>query len=79
MMAELIYSLSVKMARAGVVTATDNCWCRSARGNEGEVGSTDEHLPCLRDDRPGGDVMGGSAEVGEVRENIRIEEWQDQP
>ena len=24
-MAELIYSLSVKMTRAGVVTATDNC------------------------------------------------------
>ena len=39
---------------------------------------TDEHLPSLRDDGPGGDVMGGGAEVRksvrEVRENIRIEE-----
>ena len=79
MMAEVIYSLSVKVARAGVVTATDDGWRRSTRGNEGEVGSTDEHLPSLRDDGPGGDIMGGGAEVREVRENIRIEEWQDQP
>ena len=61
-----------------MVTAADDGGRRTIWRGEGDVGAADKHLPSVRDDGPGGDVMGGGAEVRElvreVRENVRIEE-----